>query len=149
MFEASMFHGNQLKRYHTMSKQKKGLRPQIFRPGATALIEDDFGNVAVFIGTDGALNGVFVTAEGREIMSRDHDFYNYLPVDEPGIPPGWTRLESKRYGIVDGIDFTDVAAVLSLIIPGRHVTFPGFHLVWPCMISASCRLWQHLRFPMS
>jgi hypothetical protein len=92
-----------------MSKQKKKLRPKIFRPGATALIEDGFVNVAVFIGTDAALNGVFVNAEGREIMSRDYDFYNYLPVDEPGIPPGWTRLASKRYGIVDGIAFTDVA----------------------------------------
>jgi hypothetical protein len=53
-----------------MSKQKKGLRPKIFRPDATALVEDDFVNVAVFIGTGGALNGVFVNAEGREIMSR-------------------------------------------------------------------------------
>jgi hypothetical protein len=92
-----------------MSKQRKVLRPKIFRPDATALVEDDCFNVAVFIGTEGALNGVFVNAEGREIMSRKYDFYNYLPVDEPGIPPGWTRLESKRYGIVDGIDFTDVA----------------------------------------
>jgi hypothetical protein len=47
-----------------MSKQKKGLRPQIFRPGATALIEDGFVNVAVFIGTDGALNGVLSTPKG-------------------------------------------------------------------------------------
>jgi hypothetical protein len=42
-------------------------------PDATALVEDDCFNVAVFIGTDGALNGVFVNAEGREVINGRYD----------------------------------------------------------------------------